>query len=207
MNAVIFTYPADYPLSAIAARALGKLGVKTFLAIDRKDPVPEIEGAEIIQTTFPRRGNLNGTDCIQGILRTLHECADGDDYVLKVDSDTVVRGLEWLRGRTEPAVGLRHVELRCLYGACYALRVDRLREYRSFAAHMPYSRAVSEDVEIGMMLPPFTYENRTPGCPFAAYSWKSSRTVEEWKKYEVLVFQRIEGKGRPEIREAMKIFA
>lgn len=208
MNAVIFTYPPDFAKAAIAARSLGKLGVKAFLAIDRKDPLPEIEGAEIIRTSFPRRGNLNGTDVIQGILRVLQECADDSDYVLKVDSDTLVRGLNWLEGHTEAAVGLYHPGQRIFFGACYALRVDRLHEYRSIAAQMPFSKSVHEDIEIGgMMEDTFTYENKVEDCPFAGYTWKSDRSEEGWKKYEVIVFQPVDGMKDDDIRREMLKFA
>ena len=209
MSAVIFTYPPDYAMAAIAARSYAKLGVRPYLAIDHRDPVPAVEGAEIVRTRFPRRGNLNGKACVEGILRTMAEVADGDEYQFKGDSDTVARSLAWLDGRTEPAVGLRHTGYRGLYGACYALRTDRLDDYRQEAAKLPHGdRSCSEDVVIGEFIPGiFTYENLAPGCPFAAYSWKSPKTEEEWRQYQVLVFQRIEGKSRTDIRDAMLKFS
>lgn len=208
MTAVIFTHPPDYALAAISARVLARQGVRPVLAIDRRDPVPEVEGALIHRTTFPRRGNLNGKDCVRGVLATLDRFADEDDYVLKVDSDTLVLGLDWLKGRTEPAVGLQHPEMRFFFGAAYALRADRLPEYRAAAMLLPESRTLSEDVEIGKMLPGIhVWENRVEGCPFAGFSWKAERSIAEWARlYQVVVFQHIEGKGRKEIRDTMASF-
>jgi hypothetical protein len=207
MTGLIFTHPPDYALAALSARALGKLGIRPVLAVDAGDPVPVIEGAEVITTSFKRRGNLNGKECVEGILATLLAVADGDEYVLKLDSDTMVLGMGWLHGRTEPAVGLFHPGYRIFFGACYALRVDRLPEYQAAAAAMPESISCSEDIEMGKLLPGvFTYENRAPGCPFAAYSWEAGRPLDYWREREILIFQRFQGRNRRDIRETMKLF-
>ena len=186
MKAVIFTYPRDYGIATVGARALMRVGVSPVLAIDVSDPIPEIEGVECITTDFKRGGNLNGTVCVRGILATLASQADGDRYVLKVDSDTLVRGLRWLEGRDECAVGLRHTGIRDFYGACYALRVDRLDEYRRAAEAMPHDPGCPEDVTIGTMLPgAFTFQNRAAGCPFQA--WRGERDLTDASK-EVIIF-------------------
>ncbi|MCW1926274.1 hypothetical protein OKA05_27215 [Luteolibacter arcticus] len=210
MTATIFTWPPDYAQAALAGRALRSCGVDVVLAIDAGDPLPEVEGCRIVRTTFPRRGNLNGKACIEGILATLHENADGDPYQLKVDSDTLVMGLDWLAGRPEPAVGMHHripPHDRFMFGAAYGLRTELLPEYRAAAARLPDGDHYSEDVEIGKLLPGIhAFENLTEGCPFAAYSWKSVKTMEEWRRYEILIFQRIQGRGRRAIQETMKEF-
>lgn len=186
MRAVIFTYPRDYGIATVVARGLMRLGVSPVLAIDVSDPIPEIEGVETMTTSFKRGGNLNGTACVRGILETLASVADGDRYVLKVDSDTLVRGLGWLEGREECIVGMRHTGIRDFYGACYAVRVDRLDDYRRAAATMEDDAACPEDVTIGMMMPgAFTFQNRAAGCPFQA--WRGERDLTDATK-EVIIF-------------------
>jgi hypothetical protein len=208
MTGVIFTHPPDYALAALSARALRKLGIRVVLAVDAADPLPAIEGVDtIVTTTFRRNGNLNGKACVQGILATLAAAADGDDYVLKLDSDTMLLGLGWLAGHTAPAVGLFDPSVRIFYGACYALRVDRLLEYQQAAAVMPESYSCPEDIEIGKLLPGrFAYENRAPGTPFAAYSWEAEKPVDYWRKWDVLIFQRYQGRERPDLRDTMQLF-
>ncbi|MCW1886205.1 hypothetical protein OKA04_15815 [Luteolibacter flavescens] len=210
MTATIFTHPPDYAQAALAGRALRSCGVKVVLAIDAADPVPEVEGCRVARTTFRRLGNLNGKACVEGILATIQENADGDPYQMKVDSDTLVMGLGWLEGRIEPAVGMHHripPHDRFMFGAAYALRTDLLDDYRAAAAMLPESDHYSEDVEIGKLLPGIhAYENLAADCPFAAYSWKSARTIEDWKRYEILIFQRFQGRNRRDIRETMQLF-
>lgn len=81
---------------------------------------------EYAVTEFDRKGNLNGLECILGqlgIYAGLVEGAAGYDWVIKVDSDTYINTLEWLRGvdaRKVGYVGTNHVE-DYGSGSCYAL--------------------------------------------------------------------------------------
>lgn len=151
-TAVIFTYPPDFEIASLAASALRRLGVWVWLAIDSADGLPEIEGAGLIRTRFDRRGNLNGLDATLGILDCLALAAaqDGAERVLKVDSDTLVRSLDWLEA-VEDVVGCGHdiPPGQQLFGACYAIRPTVLPALRDRVAINGTARSRAEDVLIG----------------------------------------------------------
>jgi len=209
MTAVIFTWPPDYLMAALASRALRRSGVRVVLAIDRKDPLPAVEGCEVVVTDFPRNGNLNGKECVEGILRTLEEQSRPEDpWVLKVDSDALVTGVKWLEGREEEAVGMFHPGHRGFFGFCYGIRRTALPGMRERAAQLKDDPGMYEDVTMGELArPAHRYQNLTEGCPMAAYGWKRQRTRDYWlTRYEIVVFQRVEGITRRNITEKMKEF-
>lgn len=214
-TAVIFTHPPDYVAARYAAECLRRAGARPVLALDEHDPHLRVDGIDVIRTSFPRVGNLNGMDCVRGILQTLDEQAGTGEYVLKVDSDTLVMSLDWLKGRTETAVGMNEPTLegrrhgRALYGMCYALKVADLPELRAAARYE--DRHCSEDIRMGELAAEvgtlWTWRNRAKGTPFAAYSWRRGEPVEWWKeRYQALVFQRTHGNGHREVAAKMKEF-
>lgn len=210
MTAVIFTWPPDYLAACYAARALQRAGARVVIAVDRADPLPCFEGCEVIHTRFPRGGNLNGKACVEGILRTMEEQSRPEDrWVLKVDSDTLVTGFRWLEGREHAeGVGMYHPGHRGFFGFCYALRRDALPAMRARAACLEANSWMCEDETMGdLARPAYRYENLTEQCPMAAYGWKRERPREEWiPRYEVVVFQRLGGKGRREVAAKMREF-
>lgn len=154
--AVIFTWPKDYEMAGIAARALRNCGVRTYLAIDSKDPRVHIDGASLVSTNFPRGGNLNGMDCMVGIVDTLAAVArEEDDWVLKVDSDTLVHSLDWLWDVPTEATlaGTGHDPAkndgRTLYGCCYAMRPSGIAALREQILHAGTRATKCEDLMIG----------------------------------------------------------
>lgn len=198
MTAVIFTYPPDYLAAALAVRYLRKTGVSVVLAVDESDPRVEIEGAAIVRTKFRRNGNLNGMETVIGQLETLLACCDGSEYILKVDSDSLVMGLGWLEGRIETVVGLRANDgkhRRSLYGFCYAVREDALPAMLAHARSMPHDEGCHEDITTGIIAAKvgqlFTYRHQDRGVRLGAYCWMDKGSIERWKElYEVLCFQR-----------------
>lgn len=99
LPAVIFTWAGDasaVPWCVIGAEQAGLLPV---VAEDAAAPLPahtigwlRRRGVPVWTTGFPRRGNLNGTDCAAGICRTLSRAAWelGEGHAMKLDTDTVV---------------------------------------------------------------------------------------------------------------------
>lgn len=209
MTAVIFTFPPDYLAAAYAGRALRGAGVRVVLAVDAKDPLPAIEGCEVVATDFDRRGNLNGKPCVEGMLRLMDEqAAAADPWVLKVDSDTLCCSLRWLEGRTEDAVGLWHPGKRGFFGLCYALRRSSLPRLRERAAALTDDEEMPEDETIyGLADTVHRFENLSAGCPMAAYTKAKDWSKEEWRqRYEVLLFQRTEGRERRAVSDLMREF-
>lgn len=208
MIAVIYTWPPDYAAAALSARVLSSLGVRVHLAIDRSHPVPAVEGATIIRTSFPRNGNLNGKACVIGQLETMASLADDDGYHLKVDSDALVMGLRWLDCRDEDLVGVHHPGGQSFYGFCYAVKGGSIPALLDAARAMPESRSCQEDIATGNLSERvWRYENQTPGCPFATYAWSTEKPPVWWReRYEVLLFQYGGAHGRASVRRAMRQF-
>jgi hypothetical protein len=91
---VCFTYGPDAPLLAMASRRIRSLDPSAIIvAIDDPDhPTPvDLQAADVSYrlSSFSRGGNLNGLDCIAGMLSTMAELmAEHEaDHVVKFDSD------------------------------------------------------------------------------------------------------------------------
>ena len=54
-------------------------------------------GAEYVQSSWERHGNLRGPDCIRGMLSEMCREAEDDDILVKVDCDTALLDGGWLR--------------------------------------------------------------------------------------------------------------
>ena len=136
-----FCYAKDAALLDCALRAVPHLRaagdvVDVYVCDDVAAPLAEVPaGVYYRQTSFPRRGNLNGGECIAGMVKEYARIVaeGGYDWVVKVDCDTVVNDLEWLRG-IDPGkvlqVGTSH-EVAFNSGSCYA--VSRLGAARMLA--------------------------------------------------------------------------
>lgn len=138
INAVVFTYEGDRELAVIAAAALLTLGCDVTLAWDRNAPQWALEQAPLakhVVTTFPRGRNLTGPECVTGILDMYDSVAHGADWVMKVDSDTIVRRafIQRLELSTHDAEGaiVGCSDDRDWYGACYAIRPKCLPKLRT----------------------------------------------------------------------------
>lgn len=209
MKAVIFTHPPDYVAAGLAARALRGLGVRPILAIDRKDPKLAVEGCTVVRTSAPRQGNLNGTAWVREALRTMH-AAGAADYVLKVDSDTIVRGLGWLEGPACAAAGVWVPAMSGMNGCCYALGTGFLDEMIRRADLLPESAHCPEDRTIGKLAAecgPVRYQTYgEPGCVFSAWLWAEGMPKYGEDRSEVIVFNRENRVPRDEQAAAMKRF-
>lgn len=166
-------------------------GLVPVVAQDRADPLPQTvlgwlaaAEVEVIGTSFPRRGNLNGTDCAAGVAETLAAVArrHGARHVIKCDDDTVIVDPE-LFSEVEHAgaVGLAWEGGRPgAYGMAYALRVDVAAGVAECLKRMPLDVTAPEDLtiwraakalagEAGVVLHEFELE----AGPFAAIPWGS----------------------------------
>ena len=207
MTAVIFTFPPDYLAACYAARALRGAGVRVVLAIDHADPVPAVEGCEVVQTGFDRRGNLNGKACVEGMLAVMETVSrEEDEWVLKVDSDTLCFSTRWLEGREEDAVGLWHPGKRGFFGLCYALRRASLSAFRERASELEDADEMPEDETIYALAETvWRYDNRAEDRPMAAYTTERGWSAEEWRaRREVIVVQRTEDRGRRDVSNVMR---
>lgn len=99
-------------------------------AVDEADADMKLPGgvARVI-TRFDRRGNLNGGAAVQGILAVLAATGEaGATVAVKIDSDTVLTGVQWLEPLFEADgpgyVGLEAESGLTATGIAYALRPE-----------------------------------------------------------------------------------
>lgn len=159
LPACIFTYAGGALVLPHTVRLARRAGLIPVVCEDEASPLPPYvrgwlahEGVELIRTSFPRRGNLNGTDCAAGICRTLAETARryGATHALKLDDDTaVVDARIFTRHRHARAVGLTWPGGRPgAFGMAYLLRVDVAEQAALKLEAMPLRMHAPEDITI-----------------------------------------------------------
>ena len=111
---VIFTYSRDGACAAEAAGALKEAGFdEVFVFADTNHHLTgeamvaiRCTGARMLPSTHPNPGGQYGPECLRGIATCYREviAATGADYVLKVDSDTIVVKTSRLRAAAADGV-------------------------------------------------------------------------------------------------------
>jgi len=113
--ACIFTYGGASLHLPWAVRGALQAGLLPVVCQDAAAPLPghvlgdlEAKGIEVRTTSFPRRGNLNGTDCAAGICHELAGACErhGSPIAIKLDDDTVIVDPALFTAFPEAAVGL-----------------------------------------------------------------------------------------------------
>lgn len=140
---VLPTYATDAALCAQAIRGVERLRrlcpddrIRLVIADDAAAPLPETpQGADArLTTNFPRNGNLNGIACIRGLLDAYAAAAlEDDDWVVKMDSDTYLCHLEWLRDREVGHVYCNNSIAFRIFGSSYALTPVTAKAARAIA--------------------------------------------------------------------------
>lgn len=128
--ACIFTWSGAALRLPWAVRGALQAGLRPVVCQDGAAPLPPhvlgwlaSERVEVRTTTFPRRGNLNGTDCAAGILGELATACirHGSTHAIKLDDDTVIvrpgrlkadpltaAGLSWPQKGRDAAFGMAY---------------------------------------------------------------------------------------------------
>jgi len=130
--ACIFTYGGAALRLPWAVRGAMQAGLIPVVCMDSAMPLPPhvlgwlaSERVVFRATGFPRRGNLNGTDCAAGICQELADaCArHGSTHALKLDDDTVIVRSERFMVPGDVAVGLSWPQAgrNAAFGMAYAL--------------------------------------------------------------------------------------
>lgn len=138
-------------------------------------------GIDYNQSTFDRRINLNGKDCVVGELTCMLEAMDKDDntdgYVIKMDPDTLVlrpnlildaiaKGAKWISHSSEKG----HFA-----GMFYVIHRSILEQVHLNAQAMILPEDCAEDETIGAMC----YIAAAKGC----YSWTATAINDGPKKF------------------------
>ncbi|MGC4017482.1 MAG: hypothetical protein QM755_23655 [Luteolibacter sp.] len=159
LPACIFTYAGGALIIPYTVRLARCAGMIPIVCEDAAAPLPgnvrgwlASEGVELIATTFPRRGNLNGTDCAAGICRTLAATArrHGTTHAMKLDDDTVVVDARvFTRHRHARAVGLTWPGGRPgAYGMAYMLRADVAEKAAARLERGTFRPTAPEDITV-----------------------------------------------------------
>lgn len=94
MDIYIYTYKTDAALLTVSVPQAAKHG-HVILVDDEANPATDDAGAvtlganEYVRTNWSRRGNLNGSAAIRGMLETYRDHGT-DDWVMQCDSDTLL---------------------------------------------------------------------------------------------------------------------
>lgn len=149
-------------------------------------------GAEYVQSSWVRQGNLRGPDCIRGMLQEMCREAEDDDILVKIDCDTALLDdswLRWMEGRPwcqMYASGDFVAGAWRIYGCLYALRGWLARRLYREMDWSQLDALAPEDVTIGrevLARVPATvcrieepWRQRSPWSEWTAWCWPS-RTV------------------------------
>jgi len=202
LPACIFTYSGGALVLPHTVRLARRAGLIPVVCEDAASPLPPQvrgwlahEGVELIATTFPRRGNLNGTDCAAGICRTLAKTARRHvaTHALKLDDDTVVVDARvFTRHRHARAVGLTWRDGRPgAFGMAYLLRADVAEVAARKLEEMPLRMNAPEDITIWERVkrdgPVVERRFRPQHGPFSAVP-RGADVVEGARRFDVLNF-------------------
>lgn len=94
MNAVVFICARDVEIGTVSAESLRRFGFRVIWCADESD-APQVAAAlpdrvSLVVSDFPRHGNLNGGQCVAGMIRKLAALQGDSPFVLKVDADIVL---------------------------------------------------------------------------------------------------------------------
>lgn len=152
----LFTYAGDQEEAKACVRCAAAALPEAVITVvdDGAAPIAErartalVEaGARYHQTSWARNGNLNGPECVRGIISTLAGEAEDDDVIVKIDSDTLLLSGDWIRDMQRNGLALHasgyqvpsHPSERLSYGPCYAIsgRAARLAAEELELASLP----------------------------------------------------------------------
>lgn len=161
----IFTYADDAHMLGQCIRALRKLGASRnniYIFDDDKKPLPyPPPNTQYTRTTFQRRGNLNGVQCVDGMLLCMKYAATASraDVVIKVDSDVIINNLEWVLENDYMNsicgfhIGLQNHISGCTYSLPTAALIPMLRKLKTYTTDSNTGESIlvtmlAEDVKL-----------------------------------------------------------
>ncbi len=157
--ACIFTYGGAALRVPWAVRGARLAGLVPVVCQDAAAPLQphvlgwlESKGIEIRTTAFPRRGNLNGTDCAAGIMGELATACirHNSTHALKLDDDTVIVRLERFHATADTAVGLSWPQAgrNAAFGMAYSLPGHAAAAAAARLATLPLDTKAPEDLTV-----------------------------------------------------------
>ena len=134
---VYFTYKEDAYLLGQSLRALRMLPRRLanksniFVYDDAQNALPYAPNAcQYHLSFFNRNGNLNGSECVDGMLFSMLEAAKktNADVVIKIDSDIIINNMDWVKdfNPLESHIGFQIQNQSHVSGCCYSLPTSAL---------------------------------------------------------------------------------
>lgn len=152
-------------------------------------------GAEYVQSSWARQGNLRGPDCIRGMLSEMCRDAEDDDILVKIDCDTALLDAGWLHWMQDHPACPMYASgdfvdgAWRIYGCLYALRGWMARRLYRELDWTLLDDLAPEDVTIGrevLARIPATlcrieepWRQRSPWSEWTAWCWPSRTTSAE----------------------------
>lgn len=103
MNYAIYCYKEDYKCLELCVGQIRKVDpdCRIYLFDDGKAPLAKKDipkGGDVFykKTYFQRNGNLNGLECVRGMLSCMQDIP-GKDPIIKVDADTLIMSISEIR--------------------------------------------------------------------------------------------------------------
>ena len=170
MNYIIFTYAGDSPALETSLRQIHSADdeAKIFLLNDGANPIPnpilkDFHQKKLIHTYeptyFDRKRNLNGTECIRGMLWMMHKACTlcNFDHLIKIDSDTALINPSAIRESLDMgylAGGCQASKNFAFTGICYWLTHTAIQDLLELFMHHPLPKPESapEDITISQAL-------------------------------------------------------
>lgn len=204
----LFTYGGDAD-EAIACVRCAKAAIpESVITVVDDEAVPAppearralvAYGARYRQSIFERNGNLNGPECVRGIISTLARDAADDDIVVKIDSDTALLNGAWIRDMAGSGIHwcASGADSRQFYGLCYAMTGLAAKRAAAVLMQAELPPNAPEDLTIGRtvidlfgvgkgkIIPPWTPQNRAGR--WSAWNWFSvAVTPEKYAGFDVV---------------------
>lgn len=154
---VYFSYRYDAYLLGQSLRALRMLPKRLanksniFVYDDAQNALPYAPNAcRYNLTHFNRNGNLNGTECVDGMLFCMLEAArlSGADVVIKIDSDIILNNLNWVKdfNPLQSHIGFQIQRQSHVSGCCYSLPSSALVRMLKALKNEPFSKDIPESI-------------------------------------------------------------
>lgn len=208
LKALIITHPPDYANAAIASRVASALGIDVSWCIDAgssqgasRDEIPEF--VKVIETPVSPNGNLNGPEWTLEQLRIMNEECIGYDWLIKLDSDSIISSLDWLEwaeahhwlvGMFWPYDDAAPGSIGNLYGQCYAINQQGLSYLLNSNEINDQAEKAGENYLIGTFIPEdhilkHSFNDRK--SMMSGWRWDTIREASYWlKRYDVITVHR-----------------
>ena len=165
MNYAIFCYREDYKCLELCVKQIRRAdcNARIYLFDDGARPlepgqIPAGKDVSYKVTYFPRRGNLNGLECVRGILGCMLDIP-GKEPVVKIDADTLLMDkaeiVRSLKERNKLAGGMQCAEPLAWSGCCYWMTRAAMRDALELLAQREWpegKQKYPEDVTISQIV-------------------------------------------------------